>query len=269
MTDQRINCSEICRSVPSLLAALLIGGILSPATVFGQIQPRSDAYHQPLSQHSPPGQTAAWMNAIRNYDMTWLQPLQIEVPGGGQVDVYSGYNHPVGGGYSPMLLAVNVGHVYRLRVSGMPKYPGLEIYPSIELIDHLHPPAGRENEFPIPIILTDRDIQIAESGQLVTRVIYLEQPQIAQQLNPLRREIPQAVEPKDNALQEADRLGRPMAIIRVGGRRPSTNSPPAFFGTGGHVEVRPAVINETMLPPGSVKMQKRAVVRNVSHEIRK
>ncbi len=259
--------SETDRTGRLLSAVLIIGGILCPAAAFAQLQPRSDAYHQPLSQHSPPGQTAAWMNAIRNYDMNWLQPLRIEVPGGGQVQVYSGYNHPVGGGYSPMLAAVNVGHVYRLRVSDMPNYPGVEIYPSVELIDHLHPPAGREDEFPIPIILTDSDIKIAESGQLVTRVIYLEQPQIAQQLNPLRREIPQTVEPKDNALQEADRLGRPMAIIRVGGRRPSPNSPPSFYGTGGHVDVRPIVIDESM-PPASVQTQKQQPARNVSHQIR-
>ena len=207
------------------------------------------------------------MNTIRNYNPAWLQPLQVEVPGGGQVDVFSGGNQPVGTGYSPMLAAVNVGHVYRLRISGMPNYPGLEIFPSIELIDHLHPPAGRENEFPIPIVLTQKDIRLAEAGQLVTRVIYLEQPQIAQQLDPLRREIPQAVEPRDNALWEADRLGRPMAIIRVGGRRPSVNSPRSFFGTGGAVEIRPTVVHEQMEMPASVNMQNRSPIHPVSHSV--
>lgn len=264
MTYQQTTKSNTRRAASLLSVALFIGGALCPAAALAQVQPRSDAYHQPLSQHSPPGQTAQWMNAIRNYDMNWLQPLQIEVPGGGMVEVYSGYNRTAGGGHSPMLAAVNVGHVYRLRISGMPKYPGVEIYPSIELIDHLHPPAGRENEFPIPIILTDSDIRIAESGQLVTRVIYLEQPQIAQQLNPLRREIPQAVEPKENALKEADRLGRPMAIIRVGGRRPSRNSPASFYGTGGNVDIRPATANHP-LPPASVHMRHQQPVQNVSH----
>lgn len=214
------------------LAMLLAAGAQSATA-------QESGYWQPLSQHTPPGQTAAWMNAIRQYDPTWLQPLLLQVPGGGQVEVFSGSNQPVGAGNTPVLAAVNPGHLYRLRISNMPNFPGLEIYPTIELIDHLHPPLGREDEFPIPIVLTERDLITAERGQLVTRVIYLEQPQLAQQLDPLEREVPQSVGPQDNALWEADRLGRPMAIIRVGGRRPSPASPAGYFGTGGGVQMRP------------------------------
>jgi len=217
------------------VTALLAGLMVDSDSAIAQQPP---GYHQPLSQHSPPGQTAAWFNALRNYDPTWLQPLLVQVPGGGQVDVYSGSAEAVGGEWSPVLVAVNVGHLYRLKISNMPKYPGFEIYPTVELIDHLHPPVGREDEFPIPIVLTERDLRMAEAGQLVTRVIYLEQPQLAQQLDPLHREIPQTVEPQNNALWEADRLGRPMAIIRIGGRRPSPNSPRSYYGTGGNVQMR-------------------------------
>ncbi|MEZ6128031.1 MAG: hypothetical protein R3C59_05080 [Planctomycetaceae bacterium] len=220
-------------------------------------------YHQPLSQHSPPGQTAAWFNALRNYDPTWLQPLLIQVPGGGQVDVYSGSAEAIGGEWSPVLVAVNAGHVYRLRISNMPQYPGFEIYPTVELIDHLHPPIGREDEFPIPIVLTEKDLKLAEAGQLVTRVIYLEQPQLAQQLDPLHREIPQSVEPQDNALWEADRLGRPMAVIRIGGRRPSANSPPSYYGTGGRVQMRQYVEH---VPTEEKFVRGRSPVRRTSFE---
>ena len=135
------------------------------------------------------------------------------------------------------LVGVNVGHIYRLRLSDLPVALGEEVYPTIELLDRLHPPAGREMEFPIPIVFTQDDIRIALSGQLVTRVIYLEQPQIAQTLDPLHREIPQTVPPSENALKEADRLGRPMAIIRIGGRKPSVNSPHQFFGNGGTAQL--------------------------------
>ena len=265
MTKRFLDISV--RRLASLMCAavLLASVVFSPTHAMGQ---QYGPYHQPLSQHSPPGQTAAWMNAIRNYDPTWLQPLLVEAPGGGQVEVFSGSPRSAGNGASPLLIAVNAGHVYRLRVSGMPQYPGLEIYPSIELIDHLHPPAGREDEFPIPIVLTHRDIRSAESGQLVTRVIYLEQPQIAQQLDPLRREIPQSVEPKDNALWEADRLGRPMAIIRVGGRRPSVNSPMSFFGSGGTAQVRQPDLPEPS-GGGVVRMNSPFINQRVSHQFRR
>lgn len=211
-------------------------------------------YYQPLDQNTPPGQTGAWLNTIRRYDQAWLQPMRVEVEGGGQVQVFSGSTTPVGGRPAPLIMAGNAGHLYRLEVSQMARFPGLKIYPTVELIDRLHPPQGREDEFPIPIILTASDIEIALRGQLVTRVIYLEQPQIAATFDPLDSEIPQSVPPTDNALQEADRLGRPMAIIRIGGRQPSPGSPPAFFGTGGAVQVRPvpsqqAASGTAALPP--------------------
>lgn len=232
----------VCRPVGCLMSTICLVGVFAAGL---PVRAQQGDYYQPLSQHSPPGQTAAWMNAIRRYDPTWLQPLLLQIPGGGQVEVFSGSHQPVGAGQTPVLAAVSAGHLYRLRISNMPDFPGLELYPTIELVDHLHPPAGREDEFPIPIVFAERDLVAAERGQLVTRVIYLEQPQLAQQLDPLRREVPQAVRPQDNALWEADRLGRPMAIIRIGGRRPSPASPPIYFGTGGAVQMRP------WMPPDS------------------
>lgn len=195
-------------------------------------------YHQPLNQHQPHGMAAGWLNHIRKYDPTWMQPVRIEVPGDGEVTLYSGSNDPVGVAASPALFAVNAGHVYRLRVTGMSEFPGLEIYPTVEILDHLHPPAGHENEFPIPIPLTDNDIRIALTGQMVTKIIYLEQPQISQALDPLRREIPQTVLPHENALSEADHLGRAVVMVRIGGRRPSASTLPSFYGTGGGAEIR-------------------------------
>ncbi len=232
---------------------VFVFGLLLVRTATAQT---SRDYYQPLSQHSPPGQAAAWMNYLRQYDPAWLQPLSVEVAGGGQLEVFSGSTRSVGAATTPALVAVTVGHVYRLRIGAMPAFPGTEIYPSIELLDRLHPPQGRENEFPIPIIISAEDIRTALSGQLVTRVIYLEQPQIAQEQDPLRREIPQSVLPSDNSLQEADRLGRPMAIIRIGGRRPTAGSSLSFFGTGGGVELRQPVTERNVAGPAVVQMRR-------------
>ena len=42
--------------------------------------------------------------------------------------------------------------------------------------------------------------------------------------------------PNINLLAEADRAGRPMLILRIGGRVPGIySSDPAFFGTGGPI----------------------------------
>lgn len=254
--------TQLRRPVVAIVACVL----LHSSAAFAQAQ--RPPYYQPLSQNSPPGQTGAWLNTIRGYDQSWLQPMRVEVEGGGNVEVYSGGNTPIAGQAAPLIVAANAGHLYRLKVSGMPKFPGLDFYPTVELVDRLHPPQGREDEFPVPIIITSDDIEIALRGQLVTRVIYLEQPQIAASFDPLDGEIPQSVAPIDNAFQEADRLGRPMAIIRLGGRKPSPGSPARYFGTGGAVQVRPVpeqnnppAADEFGLPSAVMQTSGRAFVR--------
>lgn len=238
-----------------LTAVMLL--VSSTGSVFGQAN-----HHHPLSQHTPPGIAAGWLNGLRGYDPAWIQPLQITVEGGGVVEVFAGNSAPMAVAQTPALVGVNVGHLYRLRLSELPQLPDEDIYPTIELLDRLHPPAGREAEFPIPIVITQADIRVALSGQLVTRVIYLEQPQLAQTLDPLHRELPQSVPPNENALKEADRLGRPMAIIRIGGRKPSVNSQAGFFGNGGSVQLIHTPSHEA---PATVRLNGRSGIRPVAH----
>ena len=98
----------------------------------------------------------------------------------------------------------------------------------------------------IPIELTLEDLELAMEGRFVTRIIYLEDPKLA---------LPQAedkehqnwleVGPHDDPLAIADRLGRPMAILRIGGRVPVDaeqpgadfmyHSPPLLFLTHGAI----------------------------------
>lgn len=194
-------------------------------------------YH-PLNHRMPPGMAAGMLNAVRGYNPAVLQPVRVELPTEGLVSVYSASTEPYGIIQSPAQFSINAGHVYRLKLAELPELPGAEIYPSIELLDHLHPPAGMEHDFPVPVVFALDDLKLAMRGQLVTRVIYLEQPSMAQQLDPLRRELPQSVSPAENALKEADRLGRPIAIVRIGGRMPSPgDNTQFFFGTGGSVDM--------------------------------
>jgi hypothetical protein len=121
-----------------------------------------------------------------------------------------------------------------MEVADLPELPGVELYPSVEILDRLHPPPGLEQKFPIPLVLDAADLQAAADGLLVTRVIYLERPQTAAGDDPLRREEPLTFPSGDNLVGAAALHGRPMAIVRMGGRTPSGDfSPPMFFGSGG------------------------------------
>lgn len=124
----------------------------------------------------------------------------------------------------------------------MPDLPGVEVYPTIEILDRLHPPAGRKHDFPIPIHLDQDDIESALKGNLITRVVYIEQPQLAAPFELDEATRVRTLLPAQNVLEQADRYGRPVVIVRIGGRLPSVHGEPlTFYGTGGFVaESRPA-----------------------------
>jgi hypothetical protein len=115
-----------------------------------------------------------------------------------------------------------VGAVYRFRVTGIPSWPGEELYPTLEIIDRICPEPGREHRFPIPIMLTIEDMESALKGSLVTRVIYLEDSSVSMPVATTPdQQLTLDVSPTENALQAADQLGRPVAILRLGSRVPT------------------------------------------------
>ncbi|MFY8072646.1 MAG: hypothetical protein ACOVNQ_13215 [Pirellula sp.] len=123
---------------------------------------------------------------------------------------------------NPARVGLLVGAVYRLRLTGVEGDPDLELFPTIEVIDKTCPPAEREHRFPIPIEIDENDIADAARGELVMRVIYLEDSEVAEPVDTSGK--PQRVldiSASQNALRTADQLGRPVAILRMGSRVPN------------------------------------------------
>ena len=225
-----------------LQSMLCITACVVVASAASTASAQQGEYFQPLNEKMTPGFVADTLARVRQYDPAWLQPVRVELPTAGTVAVYSATPEPNATLSTPAQFSVNAGHIYRLRIADMPEFPNVEVYPSIEILDRMHPPQGRAADFPIPVVLTEADIREAINGRMVTRVVYLEQPQLAAMYDPLRREIPQAVNPADNALQEADRLGRPMIIVRIGGRTPSGDYMPyLYYGSGGGFDLGESV----------------------------
>ncbi len=121
------------------------------------------------------------------------------------------------------------GQVYRLRVTNIPGHEGEEVYPTVEVIDRTFPPPHMAHRFPIPVVMTQDDLEKALAGRFVTRVIYIEDP---------RNAVPVAQEPGkpdwfdarpgEDPLRLADALGKPVAILRIGGRTPDDVSRPSM-----------------------------------------
>ena len=150
----------------------------------------------------------------------FFQPVKIKAPPGALISLAEEGEFAKAQA-APVTVGLLIGQVYRLRVIRIPQNPGLEVFPTIEVIDRLYAPPGQEQRFPIVIELTQEDLLLASDGKFVTRVIYLEDPRSALPV----AEDPHAqswfeVGPKADPLAVADQLGRSVAILRMGARLP-------------------------------------------------
>ncbi|MBW3543622.1 MAG: hypothetical protein KY476_25505 [Planctomycetes bacterium] len=219
-------------------ALFLLAATLVASTERAAAQPpvAGNRWYQPLDARDPVGKAASWSSFRTGFTPGWFQPVRFTLPSTGSVTLYDA--SPA----RPVLLAapaqasVLPGHVYRLRIADMPEFPGVELYPTIEVLDRLHPPVGREHEFPVPLDFTSEEVAAAASGRLVTKVIYLEQPQLAVPREPGVMLPVDTLPPTRNALAAADRAGRPLLLVRLGGRLPAVGDDLTFWGTGGPVQ---------------------------------
>jgi len=128
-----------------------------------------------------------------------------------------------------------IGSVYRLRVTNIPGSEGQEVFPTLELIDRTHPPPRLAEQYPIPVHLTQTDLRLALAGRYVTRVIYLEDPRNALPVaQPAASQEWFDAAPGRDPLEVADAMGRPVAILRIGGRSPENIADPGerfLFGS--------------------------------------
>jgi hypothetical protein len=126
---------------------------------------------------------------------------------------------------------MQVGKPYRFRLTQVGLYAGIELYPSIELIDRVFPPPGMETRFAIPIEFTDEELRMAARGQYIVRVVYVEDPELALPLAEIGYTGQRAidVEEDQDPLAVADAYGRPVAIVRIGSKVPGPEGPDQSF----------------------------------------
>lgn len=177
--------------------------------------------HHLLNASHPPGFVAHAQVAGRRPGVGSFTAVSIQGPQGLQIGLARDgqFLPPID---APVTTGMLVGAVYRFRVTRIPDWPGEELYPTLEIIDRTYPEPGREHRFPMPVVLTQEDLLLALQGAMVTRVIYLEDSEVAR---------PVATSPQEqytvdvgnnvNALRVADEMGRPLAILRIGSRVPT------------------------------------------------
>ena len=158
----------------------------------------------------------------------FCQPVEIRAPRGARIAPAAGSTF-LEGQPDRLLVGLTIGAVYRFRVTEIPGHPGLELFPTVEVVDRLHPPPGQMLRFPIPVELTQDELVSAGEGSFITRVIYLEDPSLALPLDEQDQQRWVETRPGEDPLVVADHLGRPMAILRLGARVPELDEiDPAF-----------------------------------------
>jgi hypothetical protein len=134
------------------------------------------------------------------------------------------------------------GAIYRLKLTNIPARPGVELYPTLEV----GPSMPRTQAFlahnAMPVQLTDEDFDQVLSGNFVTKVIYLPDPEYQElALAGVETLVSTRLDPGVDPIIEADRRGSIMGVLRLGNKDleiPSdggqgTDVVPASFSMGG------------------------------------
>jgi len=183
-------------------------------TAHGQVS------HRLHTSHLPPGVVGQQQAYRIPQGFGYKQPVELRGTGGAQVAIQ------IDGEFSPaahrVAARLQVGGVFPYRVTEIPGHPGIELYPTIEVIHRLYPPEGLADQFPVIVELNQDDLETAASGSYVVKVIYLEDPAVSQwQAHDGETQPFFDLAPGAELLHSADLMGRPIAILRLGSRLPN------------------------------------------------
>ena len=171
-----------------------------------------------LNSNIPPG------GGVQNTSgMVSLLPPTLQVTFGYPEGMQVRYDVSGGGGFDSEPLVVPArqnfpqGGLYRVKLTNIPGREGVELYPTIELA-YANPRTGAflaHNS--IPIQFTEEDFDQVLTGNFVTKVIYLPDPDFqGPALAGIDTLVSTRLDPGIDPIVEADRRGSILAIIRLG-----------------------------------------------------
>jgi uncharacterized repeat protein (TIGR01451 family) len=152
---------------------------------------------------------------------------------------------------TPVVVGLRPGYIYRVQLSGIPGHPNLRLYPSLEVQGSLClPPRIVAANFPVPLNITEADLQAALAGSLVTKVLYLEDPDRAEPTathpdDPLEVDRP----PTRDLYAEARSRGRVMLVFRLGDGLPSAEDLAVYSVSGTILQPGEKSLSRPNVPP--------------------
>ncbi|HZT80976.1 MAG TPA: hypothetical protein VFA26_12165, partial [Gemmataceae bacterium] len=109
------------------------------------------------------------------------------------------------------------GAIYRLKLSDIPNRPGLELYPTLEVVPANPKTATFLAHSAVPVVFTDEDFEQVAAGNLVVKVVYLPDPLFQDQAAFGPNEVVSTrLEPGVDPIMEAQKRGCILLVVRLG-----------------------------------------------------
>ena len=186
----------------------------------------------------PAGMRIAWQTAGGGVERVYLPP-QLTTP--------ARYNF-------------RQGFIYRLKLTDIPDYPGLVLYPSIEVAPSTPATDAFLTHNPIPSVFQPEDFDQVKAGNFVTKVLYLPDPRYQElAIAGVETVVSTRLEPGVDPIKEADKRGTILMIVRIGAidlempdARPATGPEATAPTTGEAIIMVPGSAAGTVLPPGAM-----------------
>jgi hypothetical protein len=111
------------------------------------------------------------------------------------------------------------GAVYRMKLTNIPGRPGVELYPTLEVGPSMPRTEAFLSHNAIPVQFTEEDFNQVLSGNFVTKVIYLPDPEYQElALAGVETLVSTRLDPGVDPVIEADRRGSILGIVRLGNK---------------------------------------------------
>jgi hypothetical protein len=135
--------------------------------------------------------------------------------------------------------------IYRLKLSDIPNRPGLELYPTLEVVPAKPQTCTFLAHSAVPVTFTEEDFEQAVAGNFVVKVIYLPDPQFQDLAATGPDEVVSSrLEPGVDPIIEAKRRGSILLVVRMGNIDLEAPNTPAMDAPN------PFVPQLSALPPG-------------------
>ncbi|MBN2474116.1 MAG: hypothetical protein JXB62_05890 [Pirellulales bacterium] len=111
------------------------------------------------------------------------------------------------------------GAIYRLKLTNVPGRPGVELYPTLEVGPAMPRTEAFLSHNSIPVQFAEEDFDQVLSGNFVTKVIYLPDPEYQElAVAGVETLVSTRLDPGVDPIVEADRRGAILAIVRLGNK---------------------------------------------------